>query len=129
MCIRDSFRTDHGPPTLAARIEMADPSAGDTGARVALGYSADTGPDWSPAELGAGIGLLLCEASYTRGHEGSGRHLSGRQAASMAADAAVAQLVLTHRWPTVPADALAAESDEAFGRPVHQAAPRRVFAW
>ena len=47
----------------------------------------------------------------------------------MAAAAGVGRLVLTHRWPTVSADALAAEADEAFGRPVHQAATGRVFEW
>ena len=36
-----------------------------------LAYSADSGPDWSVEELGTGIGTVLCEATYTRVHEGS----------------------------------------------------------
>ncbi|MGH9101294.1 MAG: MBL fold metallo-hydrolase, partial [Acidimicrobiales bacterium] len=60
---------------------------------------------------------------------GEGRHLSGRQAGELAAAAGVTRLVVTHRRPSVPAGALAAEADEAFGRPVHQAASGRVFEW
>jgi ribonuclease BN (tRNA processing enzyme) len=123
--------TDHGPPTLAVRIDPPGDAAavppGDLSGSLA--YSADTGPDWSFEELGTGIGTVLCEASYTREHEGSHQHLSGRQAGAMAAVAGVGRLVLTHRWPGVSADALAAEADEAFGRPVHQAAIGRVFEW
>jgi ribonuclease BN (tRNA processing enzyme) len=136
--------TDHGPPTLAVRIDRPlGPDGGEAGgggravsdrapssARdSSLGYTADTGPDWSVEELGAGIGTLLCEATYTRDHEGEARHLSGRQAGAMAAAAGVGQLVLTHRRPTIQAGVLAAEADEAFGRPVHQATPGRVFEW
>jgi ribonuclease BN (tRNA processing enzyme) len=118
--------TDHGPPTLAVRI---DPAGSGDDRSGSLGYSADTGPDWSLEELGTGIGTVLCEASYTRDLEGSARHLSGRQAAAMAAGAGAGRLVLTHRWPTVSAGALAAEADEALGRPVHQAESGRVFEW
>ena len=130
--------TDHGPPTLAVRIDPVDarPAASaDTGASAgpdpgrALAYSADSGPDWTAEELGTGLGTLLCEATYTRQHEGTYRHLSGRQAGQMAAAAGVGRLVVTHRWPTVSADALAAEAGETFGRPVDQAAAGRVFAW
>lgn len=131
--------TDHGPPTLAVRIDRPlDQDAGDGTAPAggsapvhyaSLGYTADTGPDWSVEELGASVGTLLCEATYTRDHEGEARHLSGRQAGAMAAAAGVGQLVLTHRRPTVQAGVLAAEADDAFGRPVHQAAPGRVFEW
>lgn len=124
--------TDHGPPTLAVRIDQRP--AGDAShtpgtAPSSLVYSADSGPDWSAQELGTDIGTLLCEATYTREHEGEYRHLSGRQAGLMAAAAGVGGLVLTHRWPTVSADALAAEGGEAFGRPVLQAAAGRIFTW
>jgi ribonuclease BN (tRNA processing enzyme) len=119
--------TDHGPPTLAVRVDVA--GAQGAGGAHTLGYSADTGPGWSPEELGPGIGLFLCEATYTRDHEGEARHLSGRQAGAMAAAAGIGRLVLTHRRPSIAEDALAAEADEAFGRPVHQAARGRVFAW
>lgn len=137
--------TDHGPPTLAVRFDPVElarapgepaPEAAGTGPADAfpdpsraLAYSADTGPDWSAQELGTGIGTLLCEATYTRTHEGELRHMSGRQAGAMAARAGVNRLIVTHRWPTVPADVVAAEADAAFGRPVHQASPGRRFEW
>lgn len=115
--------TDHGPPTLALRIDTAGPSP------RSLAYSADTGPGWSVAALGEGIGTFLCEATFTRDHEGSSQHLSGRQAGAMAAVAGVGRLVLTHRWPTVSAAALADECAEAFGRPVGQAVIGQVVRW
>jgi ribonuclease BN (tRNA processing enzyme) len=137
-------QTDHGPTTLAVRVDTTGdgppdrPATGPGGdvsgegattARHSLVYSADSGAGWSAQELGDDIGTLLCEASYTREREGSFQHLSGRQAATMAADAGVRTLILTHRWPTVSADALAAEADDVFGRPVHQAATGRIFEW
>lgn len=127
--------TDHGPPTLAVRIDPTGDADGGGDAdgpadlSGSLAYSADSGPDWSVEELGRDIGTVLCEATYTRAHEGTLRHLSGRQAGTMAAAAGVGRLVLTHQWPTVSASAVATEADEAFGRPVHQAAAGRVFAW
>ena len=117
--------TDHPPPTVAMRFD----GAGTDDPARALAYSADSGPDWSVEELGSGLGTVLCEATYTKDREGSHHHLSGRQAGQMAAAAGVAQLIVTHRLPTVSADALAAEADEAFGRPVHQATIGRSFAW
>lgn len=120
--------TDHGPTTFAVRVDTAYGARGGAPSR-SFAYSADTGPDWSPAQLGPDIGLFLCEATYTRDHEGDQRHLSGRQAGVMAAAAGIGRLVLTHRRPSIPEGALAAEADEAFGRPVHQAAPGRVFEW
>lgn len=119
--------TDHGPPTLAVRLDVRGWTGPDPVGSLA--YSADTGPGWSPEELGPGIELLLCEATYTRDHEGEARHLSGRQAGRAASSAGVGQLVLTHRRPSIAEGALVAEADEAFGRPVHLAAPGRVFEW
>jgi len=125
--------TDHGPPTHGLRLDPTGPAGAAAGEAPdltrSLAYSADSGPDWSVAELGLGIGTFLCEATYLADQEGTNRHLSGRQAGSMAAAARVGRLVLTHRSPTVSADALAAEADVAFGRPVLQAAIGRVFEW
>lgn len=119
--------TDHGPPTLAVRIDRRS-SPGTDPAR-ALAYTADTGPAWSVEELGTGLGLVLCEASYTRELEGRFRHLSGRQAGAMAAGAEVLRLVLTHRWPTVSAVALAAEAGETFGGTILQARAGVELDW
>ena len=111
-------RTDHAEETLAVRV--------DGGGR-ALGYSADTGPDWSPDVLGSGLDLLLCEATYTAEHEGTAGHLSGRQAGAAARAAGAQRLVITHRWPTVDAKAVAKEAEAAFGGPVEQAAIGKEF--
>jgi ribonuclease BN (tRNA processing enzyme) len=123
-------RTDHGPVTLAVRLDATAPASGmGQDEPTVLGYTADTGDGWSPESLGPGLGTLLCEASYTQDREGSFQHLSGRQAGTMAAAAGAGTLILTHRWPDVVAEALAFEADEAFGRAVHQAAIGKVFEW
>jgi len=115
-------RTDHGPLTMATRID--DRSGGPS-----LVYSADTGPGWSVGYLGPGVSLFLCEATYTSALEGTNRHLSARQAGVMAAQAEVGRLIVTHRSPTVSADAVIAEVTASFGRPVEQAAAGGTFVW
>ena len=111
-------RTDHAEETLAVRIDVAG---------RALGYSADSGPAWSVDELGTGLALLLCEATYTAEHEGTVGHLSARQAGAAAKAAGARRLVLTHRWPTVGAGDVAKEAEAAFGGPVEQATIGREF--
>jgi len=112
-------RTDHGPVTLAVRLE---------GGGSALGYSADSGPGWSMSALGPGLDLALCEATYTKDHEGTAQHMSARQAAMTARAAGVRRLVVTHRWPTISAAAVAAEASEAFGAAVGQAVVGRGYS-
>ncbi len=105
-------RTDHGPDTVAVRVEADGRS---------LGYTADTGPGWSPAALGPPVDLLLSEATYTAEHEGRAEHLSGRQAGRLAGEAGARRLVLTHLWPITDRVALRAEAEAAFGGPVELA--------
>jgi ribonuclease BN (tRNA processing enzyme) len=112
--------TDHGPPTLAVLLAQAD---------ATLAYSADSGPGWSVEELGERIGTFLCEATFTAEAEGNARHLSGRQAGAMARSAGVGRLIITHRWPTVSAEAVGDEATTAFGGPLSQAHPGDVFSW
>jgi ribonuclease BN (tRNA processing enzyme) len=111
-------RTDHAEETLAVRFD---------GAGRTLGYSADSGPAWSLEELGSGLDLVLCEATYTAEHEGTAGHMSGRQAGTAARAASAKRLVITHRWPTVSAKAVAKEAGTAFGGPVEQAVIGREF--
>jgi ribonuclease BN (tRNA processing enzyme) len=106
-------RTDHGPETLAVRV--------DGGGR-ALGYSADTGPGWSLEALGQGLDLAVCEATVPRELEGVMQHLSARQAGESARAAGAGRLVLTHLWPTVDPEVSRVEGAEAFGAPVDVAA-------
>lgn len=111
-------RTDHGPETLALRVEAGGRS---------LGYSADTGPGWSPARLGAPLDLLLSEATFTAGFEGRSQHLSGRQAGRLAREAGARRLVLTHLWPVTDRGALQAEAEAAYGGPVELAEAGRTY--
>lgn len=112
-------RTDHPVVTHAVRVQ---------GAGIALGYSADTGADWSLESLGPGLDLALCEATYTSGFQGTAGHMTGREAGNSAKAASVRRLVITHRWPTVRAGDVRAEAAEAFGGPVDQAAVGRGYS-
>lgn len=112
-------RTDHGPETLAVRVE---------GGGRALGYSADSGPGWSLEALGAGLDLALCEATYLSSQEGGGRHMTARQAGETARRAGVGRLVITHLQPTVDPGLACIEASAAFGAPVVAAAADMVSA-
>lgn len=106
-------RTNHPVDTLAVRI--------DAGGR-SLGYSADSGPGWGLAELGAGLHLALCEATFLHEREDTlGHHMSARQAGEGARAAGVEKLVITHLWPRTDREAARREAEAAFGRPVHVA--------
>jgi ribonuclease BN (tRNA processing enzyme) len=105
-------QTDHGPETLATRI--------DAGGR-SLGYSADTGPAWSLDALGDGLDLVLCEATVPIEEEDTMQHLSARQAGSSAREAGTGRLVLTHLWSTIDPGEARSLGSEAFGGPVEVA--------
>lgn len=109
--LRLSFsRTDHGPETLAVRIdEQGGPS---------LGYSADTGPGWSLSALGAGLDAALCEATLRVADERTVQHLSGRQAGITATSAGVGRLLLTHLQPGIDPDRQLADARSTFDGPV-----------
>ena len=107
-------RTDHGPETLAVRV--------DGGGR-SLGYSADTGPGWSMEALGGGLDLALCEATLSGEDEGRLQHLTARQAGQSARAAGAARLVLTHLWPTLEPARSRRDGSDAFGAPAEVAMP------
>ncbi len=111
-------RTDHGPETLAVRV--------DGGGR-SLGYSADTGPCWSLAALGTGLDLALCEATVPVEEEGKTQHLSGRQAGEAARAARAGRLLLTHLWPSVDPERSRRDAEEAFGGPVEVATENQRY--
>ena len=107
-------RTDHGPETLAVRIDDASGAS--------LGYSADTGPGWSLSELGADLDLALCEASLAPDQERRVQHLTASQAGTSARAARVRHLVITHLQPGVDPRRSRVDASEAFGLPVDVAA-------
>lgn len=112
-------RTDHGPETLAFRLD---------GAGRSLGYSADTGPGWSLAQLGPGLDLALCEATYLEEHEDGGRHMTARQAGASARQAGAERLVITHLLPTVDPTLARREAERGFGGAVDVAHAGLVVA-
>ncbi|HUP87047.1 MAG TPA: MBL fold metallo-hydrolase [Acidimicrobiales bacterium] len=111
-------RTDHPPETLAVRAD---------GDGRSLGYSADTGPAWSLSQLGPGLDLAICEATYLSDSEGRAQHMSARQAGLSGREAGVGRLVLTHQQPGTDIEAVRAEGSAAFGKPVDIAAEGAVF--
>lgn len=102
-------RTDHGPETLAVRID---------GLGASVVYSADTGPAWSMSTFGDGIGLALVEATLDPEHEGVTQHLSARQAGALAEAAGARALVLTHIDPDVDHDVQLEQARTTFRGPV-----------
>lgn len=111
--------TEHYVPTLAAAVEAA-------GRRI--GYTADTGPGWSLAELGP-VDLALCESSFLEraGREGE-QHLTPDEAAAMATEAQATHLVLTHLAPGEDADAHLAEARRNFSGQISLAQVGTTYA-
>lgn len=87
------LRTQHSIPCFAMAVYLA-------GAKKLI-YSADT--EYFPlmADFARGADLFLCESNYLEKDlaRGAGNHLSARQAASLAREAGVGTLLLTHLLP------------------------------
>jgi ribonuclease BN (tRNA processing enzyme) len=113
-------RTDHPPETMSVRADVND---------FSFAYSADTGPAWSFDQLGADIDLAVCEATVLEDDKArvAGHHLSAHEAGSIARDAGVGRLVITHLMPGSVAADHAAEAAAAYGAPVMVAQPGVVF--
>jgi ribonuclease BN (tRNA processing enzyme) len=90
-----------------------------------LVYSGDTGPGGDLAAAAAGADLLLCEATYqgTPGPDAYPYHLWASQAGSIARDAGVARLVVTHVAPALDPGVSVEEARRVFRGPVAWAAP------
>lgn len=109
-------RTHHPVPTLASRFE---------GGGRSLVYSGDTGPGGGLAALAAGADALLCEATLQgrRDPHDYEYHLTAEEAGALAADAAVAELILTHVSPTLDSSRSITEAAATFGRTPRLAVP------
>ena len=84
-----------------------------------LVYSGDSGPCRKLVNLAAGADLFLCEAAFVEGDENpTDLHLTGKQAGTVAAEAQVGRLVLTHIPPWHDPHVVEAEAREAFTGPM-----------
>ncbi len=112
--------TDHPVETLAMRME----SGGS-----AIGYSADTGPAWSPEAFGAPIDLMLYETTLPVELEGQGiPHVSGKEAGERATAAGIRSLILTHVPPGHDAALREREMRAAFAGTIDIAVPGATFS-
>jgi ribonuclease BN (tRNA processing enzyme) len=109
-------RTAHPPETLALRFDADG---------VSIAYSADTGPAWTFAELGAGIDLAVGEATVLAAdaERVAGVHTTAAEAGAGARAAGVGKLVITHLRPGDDHDEFAAEAADAYGAAVQVATP------
>ncbi|MFP4636472.1 MAG: MBL fold metallo-hydrolase [Nitriliruptoraceae bacterium] len=104
----------HPVPTVSTRIEVD----GHT-----LVYSGDSAGGDDLVEIARGADLFLCEATWAG--EGTGQpegiHLTGAQAAEVAREAGVGQLVLTHIAGGTDRDAVYREAAAVFDGPLQLA--------
>lgn len=111
--------TDHPVETLAMRIESGG---------VAVAYSADTGPGWSPESFGASIDLMVYETTLPIDLEESEiPHVSGRQAGERATAAGINTLVLTHVPPGHEPSERVTALAQTYSGTVEIAEPGRTF--
>ncbi len=110
-------RTDHPVETLAARID-----AGGT----SIAFTADTGPAFSLSPLGAGIAVVLAEATLATTAAGH-VHLTGAEAGALAAAAGAGRLLLTHLPPGADAEQHRAAAATTFDGPIEVVATNERY--
>jgi ribonuclease BN (tRNA processing enzyme) len=112
-------RVAHPVPCFAMRVEHEGRS---------LVYSGDTGPCDALVEISRDADLLLAEASYQEGAVNPpDLHMTGRDAGSTAAAAAVRRLVLTHVPPWYDGDTALAEAGAVYAGPLDLARPGSTY--
>jgi ribonuclease BN (tRNA processing enzyme) len=98
----DTTQVVHPVDAFATRVTVGGRS---------LVYSGDTGPSEALAQLANGADLLLCEASFRDGVDNPpDLHLTGSECGTLASDADVGRLVLTHIPPWHDPQAALAEA-------------------
>lgn len=104
-------RTVHYIPAYAMRVQTPD---------GVVGFSADTAPCETVAELVKGANLFLCEAALgADGRENGERgHLNAREAGEIAERAGVQHLILTHYSAAANPIALRDAAAQAFSGPI-----------
>ncbi|MCT9081568.1 MBL fold metallo-hydrolase [Streptomyces fulvoviolaceus] len=116
----DGHTARHGDLTLTAHAVTHDVEA--YGLRAAadgrvLAYSGDTGPCAALTQLARDADLFLCEADIDVHREGEQVHLTPEDAGSVAREAAVRQLLVTHVGPTLTPEAATTRAASVFGGP------------
>ena len=110
--------SDHPVETLGPRVVVGDRR---------FVFTSDSGAGWV-FEDGPNVDLALMDASHLSAFEGRGiPHMSAREAATLARDAGVDRLVLTHLVPGSDPAAHRAEAEAAYGGPVEVALPGSTF--
>lgn len=109
---------DHTDPTFALIVDADD---------ARLCYTSDTSAGERAVQAARGANLLLAEATLPEEYAGAAPHLTASEAARLASDAGVGELVLTHIWPTNDREAAASSASEHFGGPVTVATELSVF--
>lgn len=107
-------RAAHPVEAYSVRVEAGGRS---------LTYSGDTGPNDRLVTLASGSDVALFEASFVGAVNPPDLHMSGADAARMAAAAAVGRLVLTHHAAWNDPAVVLAEAVAAWDGPISQAAP------
>lgn len=125
----EPFQVNHPVPAYAMRI--SGPSeAGPTRAAV-LTYSGDTDLCAGLRQAAADADVLLCEAAFVEGRDDGieGLHLTGMRAGTVARDAGVARLLLTHIPPWNDRGIAVREARAVFGGPVAEVEAGQVVAF
>lgn len=99
------YETLHPMSTYAIKIKSP------TGTIV---YSADTGYYKRLTSFFQKADLLLCEASLLKGQVRNSDHLYAYEAAKIASESGVKQLVLTHFWPEIEKEEYVKEAQKYF---------------
>ena len=94
---------------------------------VHLCYTADTAFSDKVIEAARGADLLLAEATLPEQYAGRAPHLTSAQAGTVARQADVSALVLTHVWPTNDRSAMVVEAAAEFDGPVSVASEYAMY--
>jgi ribonuclease BN (tRNA processing enzyme) len=117
-----AVEVEHPVKAYAIRVEETG------GAGGSLVYSGDTGPSDALTQLATGVDLLVAEAAFLEGRNPAGVHMTGRQAAETASQAAVGALVLTHIPPWHDPDDVRAQALPHYTGPIALARPGATWS-
>jgi ribonuclease BN (tRNA processing enzyme) len=107
------FDAEHSLPAYGYRIE--------SGGRTVC-YTGDTDRSGLLVEMAGGADLFICEATFTSEVKKKiPGHLTASEAGSIATEAKVGRLLLTHVWPTLDEGRAVEDASSVFGGPVDAA--------